>query len=304
MRRRSGKIREVLINEASFERHKRKLRYLKKRRNFRKFQISMIRYRVIARIIVFLLVLLAFIRLVNLPQWYLNKDIFNCYPNSSIEIDGNKIISTSQIMAALKPIHLPAKPVYLLDTKILEKAILKLTPVKKVYVRRFWLPARLKIVIEEKVPILAISTVPKVAPVLIFTDDGSSIGKDFLPIHTSKKIYSIITYDNFYKWNLNQIKSLTYLARFLESYSGEKLVYLDIRNPDDVFVQLVSFKLRIGELNKTVFKRTERIESVLTEAIKIRNQIDYIDLRWENYPSIKLKDKKPQTNPQKQKNND
>ena len=122
-------------------------------------------------------------------------------------------------------------------------------------------------------------------------DDNTIIGKDFLPLPSSKKVYSVITYDDFYKWNPDHIKYLAYLARFIEGYSGQKIVYIDIRNPDDVFVQLTGYKLRIGELNQTIFKRTERIESILIEAVKIKNQIDYIDLRWENYPSIKLRDK-------------
>ena len=149
----------------------------------------------------------------------------------------------------------------------------------------------MKIVIEEKTPVLAVSPSPNIKTVAVFTDEGSIIGKDYLPVTSSKKIYSVITYDDYTKWNLNHVKYLTYLSKFLESFSGKSLVYIDIRNPDDVYAQLKDFRLRIGELNHTVFKRSERIESILSEASKLKNQIDYIDLRWEHYPSIKLKQK-------------
>ena len=315
MKRRPRKIQPDLVDDVSLQHHQRKLQYFRQRRRFHKFRMYVMTTRFFARVVVFILIVFALVKLLNLPQWYLKSDVFISYPNNSIELEGNKIVSTNQIINALKNVKLDKKPIYLLDTKIIEKSILKLPPIKNVYIRRFGiplklvfleskvgildiylprcivLPPKLRIIVNEKNPIIAVSRVPGTNPTAVFTDDNTIITKQFLPLHNFKNIYSVITYDNFYKWNKNNVKSLVNLARFLESYSGQKLVYLDIRNPDDVFVQLTEYKLRIGELNQTVFKRTERIESVLTEAVKIKNQIDYIDLRWENYPSIKLKDK-------------
>ena len=162
MRKRPKKIQTELIDDISLEHHKKKLRYYKQRRRFHKFRMYVMTTRFLARIIVFCLILFGLVKVLNLPQWYLKSDVFTNYPNSSIEIEGNKIVSTSQIINVLKPVKLPQKPIYLLDTKIIEKSILTLNPIKNVYIRRFWFPARLRIIVDEKIPILEISTVPKI----------------------------------------------------------------------------------------------------------------------------------------------
>ena len=271
--------------------------------------------RFLTRILVFSLILFGLIKILNLPQWYLDTNVFTTYPNNSVKIQGNKIVSTNQIIDVLRPVKLKSEPIYMLNTSEIEKNNLKTCSNQKCLYKKICislkfefqgaklgifhfylpkcvvLPAKMRIIVDEKAPMLSICTVPKAPPVAIFTEDNTIIGKDFLPLNYSKNIYSVITYDDFYKWNPNHIKYLVYLIRFLEGYSHQRVVYLDIRNPDNVFVQLTGYKLRIGELNQTVFKRTERIESILSEAVKIKNKIEYIDLRWENYPSIKLRNK-------------
>ncbi|MDD3013562.1 MAG: FtsQ-type POTRA domain-containing protein, partial [Candidatus Gastranaerophilales bacterium] len=260
-------------------------------RKFRKLQIALIRMRAIFRIAATIIIFFALIKIVDLPQWYLNKEIFNFYPNHSLEIVGNEIVTTKQIMAQLKPINLPKKQVFLLDTKIIEKSLLQLNPIKKVYIRRFWFPARLKIVINERTPVLGVSPAPNIMPIAIFTDDDVIIHRNFLPLPKSKPYYFVLTYTDYRKWSSNHVYYLVYLSRLLETATNEKLIFIDLRNPDDVFVQLKDIRLRLGGLNKTVFKRTKRVSSVLSEAIKIKDDIDYIDLRWNNSVSIKLKSK-------------
>ena len=275
--------------------NKRKLGQLKKRRELRKSKIVLTRFRFFARILAICFLIWAFSIIVQLPQWYLNKNIFISYPNKYLEIEGNKIVSARQILSKLKNLKIPNKPVYLVNTKYIENSILGLTPVKKVFVRRYWFPARLRIVLYERTPVLSIAPTPKVEPVAVFTnDDGiiKIIGKEYLPLASSKETYKVLTYAPFALWKPNQVQYLTKFAFYIENATNQKLEYLDIRNPDDVFVQLKDVKLRIGGINgSTIFSNIDKVIPVLPEALKTKDEFEYIDLRWDNV-SIKLKDKK------------
>ena len=284
--------------------NKRKLSQFKKRRNLRKTKIFRENIRFWARIFSIGLLVLIFWIIVDLPQWYLNKNIFTSYPNKYLEIEGNKIVSTRQLLSKLKALKIPHKPVYLLNTKTFENKILELTPVKKVFIRRYWFPARLRIVLDERTPVLSVTPTPKIEPVAVFTNDDGIIkilGKEYLPLPSSKETYKIITYDQFSLWSPKLIKYLTDLAFYIENASNEKLEYIDIRNPDDVFIQLKDVKLRIGRINgSTTFSNVVKVIPVLPEALKTKNEIEYIDLRWDNV-SIKLKDKNKKPEQPKEK---
>lgn len=50
-----------------------------------------------------------------------------------------------------------------------------------------------------------------------------------------------------------------------------------------------NIRLRIGGLKgKEIFQRIQKVSSVIPEAMKLKDNISYIDLRWSNV-SIKLK---------------
>lgn len=279
----------------------RRLRYLKDRRNIRRLEISIARTRAMARFISILILMYLIVRLVNLPQWYINANIFANYPNSFLEIRGNEIVTNKQIMKQLAGIKLPDKPVYLLNTKIIEKSLMKLTPIKKVTIRRFWFPGKLQLLIDEKIPKISISPAPAVPPIAVFMDDMSIIDREYLPLPAFKKVYAILTYDDYSKWSLMQVNGLIALSELIEGVTGKKLVYLDIRNPDDVFAQLNDIKLRLGGLDRSIFKRTQKVGAMLSKALEFKNDIDYIDLRWDKAISIKLKSRDDSKNSKENK---
>lgn len=286
--------------------NKRKLGRLQKRRKIRKLKIILNRIRICAKLAFYAFIVWAFIQITTLSSWYLDENIFSMYPNSQLEIEGNRIISTQQIMDNLKKVNLPQKPLYLIDTTPIETRLLQMAPAKKAVARRYWLPARLRIVIDERTPVISILPSPKAEPVAVFTRDDDTIkvleGK-FLPIPDNFPTYKVITFDEYKKWKPAIVPYLEKLAIYLESMTGDKLVYLDIRNPDDVFAQMQNIRLRIGGVKgKEVFSRIEKVSSVIPEAMKIKDSINYIDLRWNNI-SIKLKktktEKTPEENPEK-----
>jgi len=281
-------------DDVNLMRHKKKLHLMRKKRQLRRIEIAIARFRALSRLIFFVLLSFLLFKLVNLSQWYINPGIFAYYPNNYLEIEGNAIIKTGQIMNVLSGIKLPDKPLYLLDTNIIEKPLLKLSPIKKVYIRRFWFPARLKIVVDERIPILAITPSIKVPPFAVFTEDNTLIGKDFLPLPDSKTVYKVLTYDDYTKWSSRHVNYLVRLSSLIETVTRKKLLYLDIRNPSDVFAQLSDIRLRLGEFDHTVFNRAKRVGDMLPEAIKFKENISYIDLRWNKSISIKLKSKEEQ----------
>lgn len=281
-------------SQVNLAKHQKRLKYLKTRREMKQWQIRLIRMRSMARLVSFVLIIWLFFYIAKLPQWYLPSDIFSKYPNSNLEIEGNKIIPVEKILSQLKNVTVSKTPMYLLSTKLLEKQVLALAPAKNIYIRRFWFPARLKIVIDEKLPVLAISPSPKVKPVAVFNEDASITGRDFLPLPANYKLYTVITYDDFKVWNKDQLKYLITLSDIIERESKLKLEYIDIRNPDDTYAQLKGIRLRLGELNGSLLKRIKRVGPVVTRALSIKQEIEYVDLRWDSPDTlaIKLKENK------------
>ncbi len=265
------------------------------KRKVRRQQLLLRRLRVIIRILLIFFLIYFSYRLVNLHYWYFSSDILNSKPlTKHVKIYGNNITPNYQIISALRQVEIPNKPIYLLDTKPFVNEILKLAPIKKVYITRFWLPTRLEVIIEEREPLILIAPGENSQPVAFFTKDGVLIGRNYLnSVHNFDTI-KVLSYgihgDDYRKWDINKIKNIEILAQAIETYSGEKLVYLDLRNPKDIYAKIESNLLRIGEFNNTLFKRIKSIKVILPEAKTLDKKIKYIDLRWDEARYIKLEE--------------
>lgn len=270
---------------------KRQLDYFKKRRKWHKFKIFLSQIRIFLRLLAIVFLACCFVFLVKSHGWYLPKDIFNTYPNEHLKFEGNYLVSNANLLNAIRKVKIPNKPVYRLDTTQFEHEIKKLSPVKHVYVKRFAFPASIKIVIEEKVPVVSIAPNDEVPALAVFADDGSLIGKEFLPVGMQLSTYKVLTYEDYYQWNKKQIEYLQFLAKTAETYSNEKVQYIDLRNPDDARIKLQTVSVRVGMLNRSVFKRLKKISAILPQTVNLNTQIDYVDLRWEDSAYIKLKNK-------------
>jgi len=270
---------------------KRQLEYFKKRRKLHKVKVFLSRIRIFLRLFFIVGACFFFLYLAKNPGWYLPKDIFNTYPNSYLKFEGNHLVSNINLLNAVRKVKIPDKGIYRIDTKPFEREIKKLSPVKHVYVKRFAFPASLKIVIEEKVPVVSIAPNNDVQPLAVFADDGTIIGKNFLPPNLQLDTYKVLTYEDYYQWNKKQIDYIQFLAKTAETYSNEKVQYIDLRNPDDARIQLQSVAVRLGQLNRNVFKRLKKISAILPQTVNLNTQIDYVDLRWEDSAFIKLKNK-------------
>ena len=263
-------------------------------RHVRRSQITLKRVRIFIRLLIVLLLIFAGYKVYKLPQWYLDKGAFNNPHNRALEIVGNRITPTYRIMSILQRTPVPQRPIYLFNTKKLEKELETLDPIKEVYIRRFWFPARLDIIIIERTPILSISPAENVAPIAFFAEGGKFIGREYMPLNPAFKTILVLSYgtkgDDYKEWDAVKIKRIENLAKTLEYYSHEKVKYLDFRNPKDIYAQLQSVKVRIGELNSKTLPRITRITSILPEVKTLNKKVKYIDLRWEDTPYIKLEE--------------
>lgn len=270
----------------------RRLQKNKMERRIRQTQMWLGRLRILVRFCVLLLLIAFGYKLLKLPQWYLDQNVFNSVNNNSLEILNNKIVPSYKILAALRRTDVPHVPIYRLNTDDIKNNILQLDPVENVYIRRFWWPARLQIIIEERVPILTISPAPNVAPVAFFTNGGKLIGRDYLPLDKSFKTVLVLSYgtrgDDYRNWDNEKVELIKNVAKAVRVNSNEQIEYVDVRNPKDVYVKIKTVNIRLGDIDDAVFERINRIPSILPQVKMLDKKIKYIDLRWKNTNYIKL----------------
>ncbi len=271
---------------------KRRIKRNQMQRNVRRSEIALKRFFSLIRFLLIVAIIFLTYKLVHSSHWYVSDLAFKSPKNEYLKIVGNQITPDYKILNALRRTEIPKKPIYLIKTKEMEKQILQIEPIKRVYIRRFWWPGRFTILVEERKPILIISPSETVAPIAFFAEGGKLIGREYLPLKSNFKPTLILTYgnkgDDYRRWNDSKIKMLDKLAKNLSAYSGEKVQYIDIRNPHDAYAQLTSVKLRLGELDATVFKRIQSISSILPQIKSFNKKIKYVDLRWEETNYLKL----------------
>ena len=85
-----------------------------------------------------------------------------------------------------------------------------------------------------------------------------------------------------------KIRKIETLVRAMEQFSGEKVEYIDMRNPKDIYIKLPQVNVRIGEMNVMALSRVRNISAILPQIKTMKKKIKYIDLRWEDTQYIKL----------------
>lgn len=263
-------------------------------RNVRRSQMGLKRLRAFLRFLMVCLLIFAAYKVYKLPQWYLNKNVFSSASNNSLSIIGNNITPTYRIISVLRQYPVPQRPIYLFDTTKIEKEIEKLPPVKKVYIKRLWFPARLGIIVVERRPILSISPSPDVAPIAFFVEGGKLIGREYLPLKNTDETILVLTYgtkgDDYRNWDETKIRKIETLVNAMEQFSGQKVEYIDMRNPKDIYIKIPEVNIRLGEMNFMALSRIRNISAILPKIKTLEKKIKYIDLRWEDTQYIKLED--------------
>ena len=123
----------------------------------------------------------------KLPHWYINSAKLAKASSDVLKIQGNIITPDYKIINMVRQTQLPYTQIFRLDTTELENNISQLTPIKKVYVRRYWFPARLVINVDERTPAFLLAPNLESEPNSALTTDGILIDHDYLPLNTSIK---------------------------------------------------------------------------------------------------------------------
>ena len=270
----------------------RRIKHQKLRRKARRGEIAIRRIYKIVRFIFILFIFYATYRLSAAHYWYLPYDLYTQGKGEHLEILGNKIVSDEKIINEMKKFPIEKEPLYKINPAGIAHQIEQLSPVKRAYVRRYWLPARYVVMIEEVTPALIISPSEEAPEVAALAMTGELIGREYLPLNDKCNAVKILTYgtngDEYEKWDKEKINNLYKLAKLLEEYSGEKVKYIDLRIKHNAFAQLETAKLKLGEIDVSVFERIKAIHDILPQIKQLSEKIQYIDLSWKESKYLKL----------------
>jgi len=287
-------MKQKFIGQANY---RRRMRVNQMRRLVRRNLININNFRILLQMGSIIAILYACYYTIHLPHWRIDPKMLDVAAPEVIKIEDNKIVPTTKIVDVVRQTRLPDVPVYKLDTTLLRDNILKLEPIDKVFIRRYWAPARIHIGVIEKTPVLSISPSIDVAPIGVVAEDGRYIGRDYMPLSKEYETISVLSYgtrgDDYMQWDSKRVSDIRTLARILETLSRQKVEYIDLRTPQDVYVKLEKVMVRMGEINATVHSRAKNIASIMPQINNLDKKIKYIDLRWEKTQSIKL-DEEPE----------
>ncbi|MBO5739341.1 FtsQ-type POTRA domain-containing protein [bacterium] len=279
-----------MTNEKPKYNQNRRLKQAKLQRKIRQSQKRLARLRMFYKLFLIFGLVFLIMFILKMPQWRLNENAFDSLNNSALEIVNNHIVPEQKILSALRRNQVPTQPIFLVKTDDLKKSITQLEPIQNVYIRRFWFPARLQIIVIERTPIVTISPNLETPPIAFFSADGKLIGREYMPLDESYDTVAVITYgsgDDYRNWDVNKVKNFKKLADLIKAETGEEVEYIDYRNPKDVYIKIPTANIRLGSINPSVFDKIWRLPSLIPQVKMINQKVKYIDLRWDsNY--IKL----------------
>ncbi len=271
---------------------KRKLLKKKMIRQIKANRANLKRIRILISLIMIILMCYGSKKILNLPQWYLDMDKLSHADSSVLSIQGNNITPDYKIVNIIRQTQIPNVQIFRLDTKELEENILQLQTIKKVFIRRYWFPARLNVAMDERVPAFLLAPNLQSEPNSALTTDGVLIDHDYFPFKNPVKAKKLLTYgvrDGIDEvWNKKKVEELIKLTKAIEMYSNQEVQYIDIRDKSDVYIMLKDYLIRFGEINDTAQSRAKWIASILPQAEKYGKKTKYIDLRWEDSRYIRL----------------
>lgn len=242
----------------------------------------------VSRLVLVVLLILTCYYTVRLKYWRLNPKAFDSLGNTSIKIENNIITGSDRILKAVQENEVYSGPIFLMNTDNLKESILKIPTIQNVYIKRFWLPARIEFLIQEREPALTIAPNENVEPIAFYTKDGRVIGRAYLPLDTSFKTVKVLSYNlsGSQKFDKDKIKFITTVANDIEKFSKETVQYIDYRNPDDVYVQIPTVKIKLGSISPETYpdtlKKISGLSAILPKVKLLDKKVKYVDLRWQN----------------------
>lgn len=262
----------------------RRLKRAQMQRKVRQTQRRWARILTFSKLFLIVFIALLIYLILKMPQWRLPSNAFDNLNNPSLEILNNKIVPSQKILSALRRNQVPQQLIFLVKTDDIKRSITQLEPIQNVYIRRFWFPARLQIIIIERTPLVTISPNIDVAPIAFFSGDGKLIGREYMPLQDNYDTVSVITYgsgDDYRNWDATKVNNFKRLANLVEAETGEAVEYIDYRNPKDVYIKIPTTSIRIGSINPSVFEKINRLPTLIPQVKMVNKKVKYIDLRWD-----------------------
>ena len=253
-------ITEEVQDEFSLVKHS--VKHKQTERKIRKKRKKINRLKAFLRFGVLLLLIFLTYNFFKLSGWYLPKDTFLNPAKGRVQIVNNKIIPDYIINKSIKDLSVPHLPIFMMSVDPIKKEIYQIPVIKNVYIRRYGFPARVQIIINERIPIAIIKTDLKAKPAAFFTTDGVLItNKHYMNIPDDTSVLKILTtpYGLKKEISVNRVQEIEKIVKAVETYSNEKVEYIDIRKPNDVFVKIKTTSLRLGTLDNSVYERIKRI---------------------------------------------
>jgi cell division septal protein FtsQ len=276
--------------KTAYTQRNRRLKQAKMQRQVRQSQRRLTRLRAFYKFFLIIFLIASCAIILKLPQWRLHSNAFDSLNSPALEIVNNRIVPSQKILSALRRNQVPLQPIFMVKTDDIKKSITQLEPIQNVYIRRFGFPARLQIIVVERAPIVTIAPNLDVPPIAFFSADGKLIGREYMPLNDDYDTVSVITYgkdDDYRNWDATKVTNFKRLATLVETETGEKVEYIDYRNPKDVYIKIPTTNVRLGSINASTFDKVRKLPSLLPQVKMINKKVKYVDLRWDtNY--IKL----------------
>lgn len=271
---------------------KRRLKVNKIRRQISSNRATLKRIRILLSLFLMVGICYSSYKILKLPQWYIDQQKLAHADSSVLTIQGNTITPDYKIVNIIRQTSIPNVQIFRLDTKEIEDKIMQLQTVKKVFIRRYWFPARLNVAIDERTPVFLLAPNLESEPTSALTADGVLIDHDYFPFKNPIKAKKLLTYgvrNGFDEtWDKKKVDELIKLTKAIEMYSNQEVQYIDIRDKSDIYIMLKDYLIRFGEINVTAQARAKWIASILPQAEKYGKKTKYIDLRWEDSRYIRL----------------
>lgn len=263
----------------------------KKERKLRKKRKRLKKIKSLLRFVLFVLLLFAGYQIVMLKGWYLKPTAFSAPDTETVKIINNNIVPSKIVYDNLKDLKTGDVPIFLMRVQPIKKRLFKIPVFKNIFVRRYGFPARIFVMVEERIPAAVLKTDLKSKPVAFVTSDGILVtNRNYM--NNAETPSSIKIWIKSPKidgdWTVKRVEYIEKIVKSVEAYSGEKVEYIDMRNPNDVYVKIETTNVRLGLLDSTVFDRIKRIYTILPQISDVDGNIKYIDLSWDKVNYLKL----------------
>ncbi len=257
--------------------------YLRSRRKKKKLRVFYQR--------VGLLFKLAFAIVLAGLVWLVIKSPFWTLEAPQFELSGQYLIQPPLIRPFITP--LVGKPLYQIDTgKLAERIKQRYGVLANVAVRRKLFPARLSVILDEKIPWAVLCASPESAQPFALAAGSKMLSTRNYPYQTG--VYKGRTVDKLFfrpgsVYKISYLNSLHELAWQARQIHGLHFVSLDARDSQMVRLNFEETSVILGQLNARAADRLSRLIPLIPKLKEWGPAVEAVDLHWEEQVTLHTK---------------